>query len=358
MTNSDSTQLHDFGHRRLVFELTNICNLHCAYCFRSDEDLYHSPTQFLSAEFLEQTCKQARTVMGLSHVVFTGGEPTLHPEFSRLLRIIDENGLKLSFVTNGWHFERIWPAILEHRAVISMVAFSLDGTTAADHDRWRGEGSFVRLVRAFARCHAGGIPFAAKVCLRRDTIGNLEQVAIFCARLGAHALSFAHVMPTSDDVERNSALTFDERREAEQEIASLARILKMKVAIDVGYYNIDPSPPCSPLAKASANIDFRGRLTLCCNLSGYRGAEGKTDILADLNTESFGQAYQRLCDVAEAQLEARRRHLASLVQQNAVPDLYSGSPCLFCLQSLGKIPWHQNLVEPVANRELPVLQLN
>ena len=74
-----------------------------------------------------------------------------------------------------------------------------------------------------------------------------------------------------------SALSLDEQRAAEQEIAILARIFKMNIGIDVGYYNVDETrPPCAPLAGVSMNIDYRGRLSLCCNLSGFRGAARKS----------------------------------------------------------------------------------
>ncbi|HKY27385.1 MAG TPA: radical SAM protein, partial [Pyrinomonadaceae bacterium] len=71
-----------FGPRRLTIELTNICNLHCSYCLRDDDALYRSPAEFLAAEFLERVIHEAREVMGVTHLVFTGGEPTLHPEFA------------------------------------------------------------------------------------------------------------------------------------------------------------------------------------------------------------------------------------------------------------------------------------
>ena len=41
------------------------------------------------------------------------------------------------------------------------------------------------------------------------------------------------------------------------------------------------------------NVDFRGRLSLCCNLSGYRGAAEELDVVADLNVESFDSAYSK-----------------------------------------------------------------
>jgi MoaA/NifB/PqqE/SkfB family radical SAM enzyme len=346
----------DFGPRRLSIELTNICNLHCRYCLRDDDALYHTPANFLAPEFLEKVIPQARDVIGITSLVFTGGEPTLHPQFARMIEIPAASGLQIGFVTNGWHFERIWPTVFAHRASIASIGFSVDGVTRETHDHWRGEGSFVRLARAFARCYANGLPFAIKVGIRRDTVPNLEQIAIFAARMGAASLNFAHIMPTSTAIEDTSALSLEERRQAEQEIANLSRIFKMSIGIDVGYYNVDVSAPCSALAGVSANIDYSGRLSLCCNLSGFRGAVGEGDVVADLNMEDFAPAYARLSRVAAAQLEARRKRLTKLASQGNAADLYTGSPCLFCLDTLGKVPWRQSPASTGAEgRSLPVL---
>ena len=343
---------NDYGPQRLSVELANICNLHCSYCFRDEDNLYNSPAEFFSPELLRQILIDARDTAGIKSVIFTGGEPTLHPRFSDILQTVSETGLTSSFITNGWHFERIWPAVLDYRAAVSHVAFSLDGPTRESHDHWRGKGSFDRLVQAFSRCYLKQLPFVVKMNIRRDLLTRLEESAIFAARLGASALNFAHVFSTSSLIERESSLTLAERRNVEQEIAILARILKMPVRIDVGYYNIDEeSAPCSPLAGTSMNVDYRGRLTLCCNLSGFRAAElSDSDVVADLKTDSFASAFSRLKNLANAQLERRKETLRHMRMNGIQPDLNTGSPCQFCLQSFGKTPWSDVIKE----RSLPV----
>ena len=341
MANFSETTLDDYGPRRLSVELANICNLHCSYCFRSDENLYSSHAEFFPLDLLQRVISDAHTTANVTRINFTGGEPTLHPDFAETLRIIGDAGLTVGFVTNGWHFERIWPALQANRAAVSHVAFSLDGVKREDHDRWRGTGSFDRLVRAFTRCYMSKLPFGIKIVIRRDLADQLEQIAIFAARMGAASLNFVHVMPTSDAVANSSALSLEEQRAAEQEIAILARIFKMNIGIDVGYYNVDETrPPCAPLAAVSMNIDYRGRLSLCCNLSGFRGAAEEKDVVADLNVESFATAYEKFKSLAATQLQKRKDALAVLRAEGSDPDLYSGSPCMFCLQSFGKIPWH------------------
>ena len=351
---SEGRRMRDYGPPRLIVELTNICNLHCAYCLRDEDALYHTPANFIPVELLRRIIREARESIGASQVMFTGGETTLHPRFGEILGAVGEEGLKCSFVTNGWHFERVWPALRANREALSHVAFSLDGATRESHDHWRGEGSFVRLVRAFARCQAGALPFVVKVGIRKDTLPQLEQIALFAARMGATALNFGHILPTSGAMDEELALTLEERELAEQEIAVLARVFKMRISIEVGYYNIDPAPPCSALAGTSCNIDYRGRLSLCCNLSGFRGATGETDIVADLSSEAFSTAFARLQRVAEEQMQRRRAALEEHVAGNTKPNLTLGSPCLFCLHSFAKVPWQVGRAG--ISRALPVLQ--
>jgi MoaA/NifB/PqqE/SkfB family radical SAM enzyme len=292
--------------------------------------------------------------MGIEQIMFTGGEPTLHPDFGKLLAAVSELDLKCSFITNGWHFARVWPRLIEHREAVTHVSFSLDGATSEAHDRWRGEGSFERVVRAFSRCWANRFPFNAKVGIRRDTVPQLEAIALFAARMGAERLSFAHIMPTSNEVSDASALTLEERAEAEREIALLARVFKMRIGIDVGYYNTAAAAPCSALIGVSGNINYRGHLSLCCNLSGFRGGKGEQDVIADLNFENFSAALPRLQHVAAAQAENRIRALTKLAATGSKADLTTGSPCLFCLNTLGKTPW--GAWSPTSSdRTLPVL---
>jgi MoaA/NifB/PqqE/SkfB family radical SAM enzyme len=343
----------DYGPRRISVELTNVCNLHCSYCLRDEDALYHTRANFFDVELLRRLLREAREAAGVTHVSFTGGEATLHPRFKEIIEAVADERLKASFVTNGWHFERVWPAVAARRDSVSHVAFSLDGATREAHDRWRGEGSFVRLVRAFTRCREGGVAFTVKASLRRDTVPQLEQFALFAARMGAAGLSFSHILPTSGEVEAESALGPDERAEAEREVATLASIFKMRVGLDVGYYNIDPATPCAPLAGVSCNVDYRGFLSLCCNLSGYRGAAGEGDVVADLRAEPFAAAYERLLRVAGLQNERRVRALNDFSARGERPGLDTGSPCVFCLHSFDKVPWR---AQPAAARALPVMQ--
>src|SRR5688572_20086060 len=149
-----------YGPQRVSVELTNICNLHCSYCLRDEDALYHTRARFFPVDLLRRILREAREAAEIGHVSFTGGEPTLHPELGAVLEAVGAEGMLAGIVTNGWHFDRVWPAIDAHRAAVRVLSFSLDGATREAHDRWRGDGSFDRVIRAFTRCRVGRIPFA------------------------------------------------------------------------------------------------------------------------------------------------------------------------------------------------------
>ncbi|MHB1047801.1 MAG: radical SAM protein [Thermoanaerobaculia bacterium] len=325
--------------RRIVIELTNVCNLHCSYCLRDDEALYRTRARFFPIGLLQRILREAREAAGVGRVSFTGGEPTLHPQLAEVLATVGAEGMRAGLVTNGWHFDRAWPALEANRSTLSVVAFSVDGPSRETHDRWRGAGSFDRVIRAFTRCRMGGVPFEVKAVVRRDTVPLIQEIALLAARMGAQALHWSHVLPSSGEVEADSAMGLEERAHAEQEIALVRRILRMPVTLDVGYVNVDPAPPCAPLQGASFSVDYRGRLSLCCNISGFRGAAEEPDVVADLGQESFAAAYSRVQRLASEQVARRAAALTAMAARGPGVELGTGSPCLFCLRTFGKTPW-------------------
>jgi MoaA/NifB/PqqE/SkfB family radical SAM enzyme len=337
---------------RISVELTNVCNLRCSYCCRDEDMLYHTPAKYFPVELLRRILRDARDACGIQTAAFTGGEVTIHPHFDEIVAMVAEEGMRFGFVTNGWHFERVYPTLMRHRESVTVVGFSLDGATREAHDRWRGEGSFVRLMRGVARCYMSGIPFLFKVGVRQDTVPQLQEIVLLAARLGARAVHFAHLLPTSSGAEAELSLSHAERTAVEQEIAIFTKIFKLEIGIAAGYYNVGDDAPCTALRGTSCNVDYKGRLSLCCNLSGYRGASEETDVVADLNREPFSSAYPRLRRLADEQMERRRVALEARRASGAEIDLYTGSPCLFCLQSFGKIPWRN---AAGGSRSLPVL---
>lgn len=116
--------------RRLVFELTNACNLNCVMCGRNAADF--KPTVFnmevfKSFEPLMDTVEEV-TLMGW-------GEPTIHPHFNEMLEIISRYSARKYFCTNGMNLKKIKDAIFDYG--VDVFAVSLDGATDETNGRIR-----------------------------------------------------------------------------------------------------------------------------------------------------------------------------------------------------------------------------
>jgi len=82
---------------------TSACNLKCSYCSVRDRGYSTIPIEVIQ----DYVLKLKR--LGLKAVVLTGGgEPTVYPEFSRLVHwLSQEQGLRLGLITNGTLFDRV-----------------------------------------------------------------------------------------------------------------------------------------------------------------------------------------------------------------------------------------------------------
>ena len=124
--------------RRLVFELTNACNLNCVMCGRNAADF--KPTVFdmdvfRSFEPLMDSIEEV-TLMGW-------GEPTIHPHFIEMLEIINHHSARKYFCTNGMNLKKIKNAIFDYN--VDVFAVSLDGATDETNGRIR-RGSKIEVI--------------------------------------------------------------------------------------------------------------------------------------------------------------------------------------------------------------------
>jgi MoaA/NifB/PqqE/SkfB family radical SAM enzyme len=314
---------------RIVIELTNRCNLSCGHCF----DERHAGTGDLPLAIIEKVLQEGRNC-GIEQVSFTGGEPTIHRRFGEIVERVAETGYPFSFVSNGTTFPRIYPLLLKHREWFAGATFSLDGAREATHDRLRGKGSYRHVMRAVSICVARELPFTLNMVLTRLNRDEIGEMVAFATCLGSDGVRFGHLMPTEETTLRNLDLSPDERRQVEAEIWRLKENGPLSVGMAPGYFSENLFYPCGPLELKEYNVDYKGILTLCCQLSGNSGPNHNTDIIADLNVLSLVEACERFHARVRTYLADKREK--STMGSLAVVDRF---PCWYCLKYLGKTSW-------------------
>jgi MoaA/NifB/PqqE/SkfB family radical SAM enzyme len=311
----------------LGFALTEHCNLRCPHCIRDDVTTVRN----LPEELLFRTVDDARGIFGADLLVsMTGGEPTLHPGWDRIVAGLHARGVPYRFVTNGWHMRRLMPGLTRHPPEI--VRISLSGATEEVHDAERGRGSFRRVLQAVALLTSRRIPPALSIVVDRRDRHQVREAADLAEALGCVQLHYILPQPVPGSAARDSDLPLAEWAGVRDEVWALRDEpgRRTRIVLDFGYPFPGRERPCDTFSGKRVYVDARGRLSVCCQLSEY--GENETDVVADLNTTPFRLAWP-------AYRAAVERLRVDGAPAGDPADPFDPYPCMRCARSRGKTAW-------------------
>ncbi len=334
----------------VAVQLTTRCNLRCAHCYVG------SAGDDLPLGRLTRVADEAATV-ACDSLEFTGGEPTLHPHFPDILRILEERGLSFSLVTNGWHFEELFPVLRPYREHLRSLSFSLDGPDEATHDSVRGAGSFRRVLAAARLCTREGIPFGLRLTVAPAALARLEAVRQLAGRMGAAALMLMPLLPTPRMAEAGLLPTPQELAQVSAWVCARRAHSGPRLVLTVGFFALEVARPCLSLAGEFLMMTTRGDASFCCHLADYGGSDDRSDLLGNLDAISLAEAARRARVLGRALAEEKeaRRHGGEL-------GVLDHHPCWYCLKRFGKVewlrefpgsPWAQDLLATARARGAP-----
>jgi len=317
----------------LGLQATTRCNLQCAHCYLdrvgSDLDL----------AVLERIIEYGR-LLGDVFLGLTGGEPTLHPEFPRLARMLGESGLKFGFVSNGWSFVEQYPALRPYREGILRQEFSLDGSGPELHDLTRRPGSFERLLQAASVCRADDVPVGFRTTVTRANLDDVEQIALLASKLGAEALTLIPLMPTPPMAALGRLLEPEDLHRLTGDAERLRAAFRLDVKLAVGPQGPELLAPCPTLAMRSLFIDANGLVRFCCQVTGHAAAPDQDEPLADLKEVTLPEAHRiAMATVTEFLMQKLRR-----LERGELSEM-DRFPCWYCLKHFGLMDWIGDLPE-------------
>ena len=138
----------------LAWQLTNRCGKRCITCCEES-----GPAKAWGDELRrDEALDLARRVgdSGIAYVAFGGGEPLDVPFFWEVLELLARAGVSLKIETDG---SRIDDAAADRLAdlAVQCVQISVDGATAATHERVRPGSSFAHATAAIGRLVSRGL---------------------------------------------------------------------------------------------------------------------------------------------------------------------------------------------------------
>jgi MoaA/NifB/PqqE/SkfB family radical SAM enzyme len=311
--------------RRLGIELTDRCNLACTHCLR---EINHDRSN-IPAATVRATLREAAR-MGFMEVVFTGGEPTLHPDFVALGVEAMALDLRLTVVTNGIAPEPLWRLIEAQPGQGGLfVSMSIEGGNEASFTLVRGRHAYRRFMQTLLGLQARNVPVGFSCTIGAWNVDELASILDLAANLGVRGVSVAAYQPTARDV---GEIDMPEYAQLIDGIEAALTMARVPVIRSFEPLTSRATHQCSTLALEDLNINHLGQVTFCCQLSSLHRSPNRDAVvvgnLAQLGlARAVGAQIQRVGAFMTEKLEA---------WSEGPPMQSDRQPCFYCLRSFGQ----------------------
>jgi AdoMet-dependent heme synthase len=188
--------------RILAWETTSACNLECLHC-RANATVEPRPGELTTLE--GQSLLREVSDAGTRLVILSGGESLMRDDIFDLAGFGTTLGLRMTMATNGALVTGD-TAVEIKKAGIARVSVSLDGVTAAMHDRFRGRGgAFDLAVEGIETLVRRGIPVQVNTTVAAMNISQMKDFPTFLETLGIMAWHVFFLVPTGRGVDLEPA---------------------------------------------------------------------------------------------------------------------------------------------------------
>ncbi len=160
--------------KQIYFVITRRCNLFCSHCIRSSGP---SISDYLSVTDARVALEKMQPYAKQAEVLISGGEPTLHSDFSEICKIACDLYPEVTVNTNGLRLSYLLKAATVRGSRLK-VQISIDGDEPL-HDKIRGKGTFKRSIKAIQELSEQGVHVTVATTVGQSnitSISNLDKV--------------------------------------------------------------------------------------------------------------------------------------------------------------------------------------
>lgn len=176
----------------VVWQATRTCNLSCIHCYATSERRRY-PGELTTAEARAMIDDLA--AFRVPALLLSGGEPMARQDIWDLAAYARDQGLRITFSTNGTLIDDAAAARLKELNV-GYVGISVDGAEAL-HDRLRGQpGAFRAALRGIRRCREAGVRVGLRFTIHRLNLGDVPAVLDLVEAEQIQRVCFYHLVYT------------------------------------------------------------------------------------------------------------------------------------------------------------------
>ncbi len=156
----------------IVWNMTRTCNLNCIHCYSQSKNLQYNNELTLEEgkAFIDDISAFGSPVM-----LFSGGEPLMHPHFLDLCFYAKSKGMRAVISTNGTLITKELAQELK-KVGLSYVGISLDGLESV-HDRFRGKkGAFREAIDGINYAKEAGIKVGLRFTINKRNAQEIPGI--------------------------------------------------------------------------------------------------------------------------------------------------------------------------------------
>jgi radical SAM protein with 4Fe4S-binding SPASM domain len=164
---------------RAQLELTERCNFKCLHCYQLDRRHAFENDSILDFSHWEKLlyCLRKKQVL---FVRFTGGEPTLHPQFCNIYKVATQIGLKIDVQTNGSILTNQMIDVFT-RYLPRLVRISLYGFNKEAYNNFcQNRDAFSNVLKNIDKLREIGVPIHIVVIVTNNNIEDINIIIKYC----------------------------------------------------------------------------------------------------------------------------------------------------------------------------------
>ena len=159
--------------------VTNACNLRCPYCY--GRYTFRKGVKDFTTNELISLIDEVDS-LGTKIINLGAGEPLMRKDIEEIIGYIRSKDIECRMNTNG----HLVPQRLSAVKKLSSICISIDGDEGA-HDRYKGKGSFQKVLSAIEICRDNDIPVHSSTMLSKYNIHTIDFILELAKEMGFFA---------------------------------------------------------------------------------------------------------------------------------------------------------------------------
>ncbi len=248
----DSRDLELSAPYRMDIALTYKCQNECIHCYNEDRKLEELKTEQWN------TAIDKMWEIGIPHIVFTGGEPTLRKDLSELIAKSEKNGQITGLITNGRQLSR--PGYLKELVKVGLdhVQITVESHEPETHDKIvKDEGAWKETIEGLKIAIKEDVYVSTNTTIMQDNYSEILDTIKFLHEMGVKNVSCNSLIRAGSGKDARG-VTFEELATLLKEVRQFAETSGMNFI----WYT--PTPYCE---LNPVNMDLGIRNCTACTIN-------------------------------------------------------------------------------------------